>query len=580
MDNNPSITMIKAIQDFQAARHKAILGEIIARLKGESTGLLSFEDVRQKLRAQVGSKKVLKEIPISAIIGSVNRYQDFSRDFLPGQNVEEERWTNVELATYGLAGLPPIEVYQIDQAYFVSDGNHRVSVAKLLGVEQIQAYVTEVHTRVPLTADVRPDDLILKAEYSDFLEDTNLDTVYPDADFSLTVPGQYQALIEHISVHRYFMGIEQNREIAYTEAVKDWYDKVYLPVVQIIREHGILRDFQGRTETDLYLWIADHRAFLEDELKAQIEIAVAADDLVDQYSNRPYRVIARLGNKVVKALVPSILETGPAPGEWRQSMLPAHQVERLFADILVPLNGLEDGWNALDQALVVAERENSKLHGLFIVATGAEQDYINIQTIKDEFKARSSKAGMNGDFQVMSGDVTTGICERARWNDLVILNLTYPPETSWLGRMSSGITSLVQKCPRPILFTPQSPRRLENPLLAYDGSLKAQEALFISTYLAGRWNLPLQVVTIGDEDFIQDIQGDARKYLEEHDVKAEYLACAGDDPADVVIRQASELKVDLLLLGGYSRNPIIEVIRGSDVDTILRQAKIPLLICR
>src|SRR4030042_5107073 len=103
----------RALQNFRSARQKAILSEIIARLKGESTELLSFEDVRQKLKAQVSSKIILKEIPISAIVGSVNRYQDFLRDFLPRRYIDMERWSNIDAANQGMIGLPPIEVYQI-----------------------------------------------------------------------------------------------------------------------------------------------------------------------------------------------------------------------------------------------------------------------------------------------------------------------------------------------------------------------------------------------------------------------------------------------------------------------------------
>jgi len=107
-------------------------------------------------------------------------------------------------------GLPPIEVYQIGEVYFVQDGNHRVSVAYQLGARYIQAYVTEVQTRVPLTPDVQPVDLILMAEYADFLEGTRLDELRPGADLRTSIPGQYQALSEHIDVHRYYMGKSSN----------------------------------------------------------------------------------------------------------------------------------------------------------------------------------------------------------------------------------------------------------------------------------------------------------------------------------------------------------------------------------
>jgi hypothetical protein len=94
-----------------------------------------------------------------------------------------------------------------------------------------------------------------------------LDQTRPEADLRLTAPGGYETLKDHIAVHRHFMGLEQQREIPYQEAAAHWYDEVYMPVVQIIREQGIMRDFQGRTETDLYLWISDHRAQCQEILE-------------------------------------------------------------------------------------------------------------------------------------------------------------------------------------------------------------------------------------------------------------------------------------------------------------------------
>jgi nucleotide-binding universal stress UspA family protein len=580
MDDKPTINVIHAIQDFHSARQKATLREIMARLRGESTELLSYGEVRQKLRAQVGTKRELKEIPISAIIGSVNRYQDFSRGFLPGQNVDEERWANVELATYGMVGWPPIEVYQINEVYFVSDGNHRVSVARQLGIEQIQAYVIDVHTRVPLTPDIRPEDLILMSEYTDFLEHTNLDQIRPSANLSVTVPGQYPILEEHISVHRYFMGIEQNHEIQYSEAVADWYDEVYLPVVEIIQEHGLLKDFPGRTETDLYLWIAEHRADLEKEVNTQVEVTSAVDDLADQFSQRPYRQVARLGNKIVRALMPNFLDAGPAPGEWRQSIERDDRSERLFNDILVPVNGQEDGWNAVEQAIIIAKREGSQLHGLYITNVDEPPETLNPDNIRDDFVRRCESAGIHGDLQVKSGDIAEGICDRGRWNDLVVMNLSYPPDTSLLGKMSSGIRNMVQRCPRPIMFCPQTTRPLSHALLAYDGSLKAQEALFIAAYLGGQWHIPLAVISIGESDAINDIQGDARTYLEEYGIQAEYIISNDNVPVDIIFDHINQLDIDLLILGGYGHNPILELVQGSQVDEILRRSEIPLLICR
>ncbi len=282
-----------ANQDFRRARSRAALEEIMARLTGRSAELLCYEDVRQNLRTTTSTSRGLQDIPIDAVVGSVGRCTDFTRTFLPLKDSDRARWANVELAMSNLQGLSPIEVYQIDQVYFVVDGNHRVSIARQFGSAYIQAYVTEVKTKLSLTPDDQPDDLIVKAEYAEFLERTHLDELRPDGDLSVSVPGQYRELEDHIAAHRYLMGVEEEREIPYELAVADWYDTVYVPVVQIIREKDILRDFPDRTETDLYVWIARHQAELAQELDEEVRPEAAAEDLVERFSPRLRRVFGR-----------------------------------------------------------------------------------------------------------------------------------------------------------------------------------------------------------------------------------------------------------------------------------------------
>jgi hypothetical protein len=282
-----------ANEDFRRARSQAALEEIMARLTGRSAALLCYEDVRQNLRATTSTSRGLQDIPIDAIVGSVGRCTDFTRSFLPRKDSDRARWAKVELAMTDLKGMPPIEVYQIDQIYFVVDGNHRVSIARQFGSVYIQAYVTAVKTKLSLSPDDQPDDLIVKAEYAEFLERTHLDELRPDGDLSVSVPGQYRELEEHIAAHRYLMEVEEGGEIPYELAVADWYDTVYLPVVHIIREKDILRDFPHRTETDLYVWIARHQAELAQEQDEEIRPEAAAEDLVERFSPRLRRVLAR-----------------------------------------------------------------------------------------------------------------------------------------------------------------------------------------------------------------------------------------------------------------------------------------------
>jgi hypothetical protein len=304
---------VSANQDFRRARSQATLEEIMARLTGKSAELLCYEDVRQNLGATAPTLRGLQDIPLDAIVGSVGRCTDFTRSFLPLKDSDRERWAKVELATTGLQGLPPIEVYQIDRVYFVVDGNHRVSIARQFGAAYIQAYVTEVHTKLPLSPDDQPDDLIVKAEYVEFLDHTHLDEFRPDADMSVSVPGQYREIEEHVAVHRYLMEVEGKREVPYEAAVAHWYDTVYLPVVQIIREKDILRDFPGRTETDLYLWIARHCAELAQRLDGEISTEAAADDLVKTRSPRPRWVLSRVIERIQQAILPE-KAPGPATG--------------------------------------------------------------------------------------------------------------------------------------------------------------------------------------------------------------------------------------------------------------------------
>jgi hypothetical protein len=172
-------------EDFRLARRRAALGSIIARLTGKPAELLSYEDVRRQLRGREKATPKLKDIPVDAIVGSAGRYKEFTRDFLPGKTVNADRWIRVKLAMVGSRGVPPIEVYRIGDVYFVLDGNHRVSVAREMGLTHLEAYVTEVQTRLSLSPDVRPDDLIVQAEYLDFLDRIDRGRAY----ISCTHPG-------------------------------------------------------------------------------------------------------------------------------------------------------------------------------------------------------------------------------------------------------------------------------------------------------------------------------------------------------------------------------------------------------
>lgn len=560
----------RALDDFKYARRQATLEQIISRFTHRSADLLSYEDVKQKLGVTQRSEYRLEEIPLDAIVGSVGRYTDFTRSFLPKKNINDRRWSQVRQAMMGLIGLPPIEVYQIGDVYFVLDGNHRVSVARQLGATSIEAYVTEFHTRVPLSPDDQPDDLLLKAEYIKFLEKTRLDKSRPEADLTVTNPGQYRELEEHIAVHRYYMGMEQQREISFEEAAAHWYDRVFTPMVEIIRQRGILNEFPGRTEADLYVWVSRHRAELENELEMPIETESAVVDLATKQEG----LVAR----VLDVVTPDGLESGPETGTWREGRVAGRQ-DRLFRNLVVPVSGLESGWQALDQAVILARLEESRIHGLHIKTNNNDVEMGSGKTVQAEFEMRCKNAGVEGKLSLTVGRVARKICERARWADLVVLNLAHPPSSQPLAKLGSGFRTLIRLCPSPVLAVPGAAMPLQRALLAYDGSLRAEEALFVSAYLGSRWKIPLVVVTIVENGQSVDRPIErARSYLEKHEVDFTIETETGP-VGEAVLKTAENHQCDFILMGSYGHSPVVEMVLGSAVDHVLRESRIPILIC-
>jgi len=550
-----------ALQDFREARQRADLQEVLARLTGKSNELLSYEEVAQKLRLAARTERGVQSIPVKAIVGSVSRYADFTRTFLPRRTDDKERWVRVKTAFSDLegTGMPPIEVYKVGDVYFVLDGNHRVSVARQEGWPYIEAHVIEVQTNIPLTPDVQPDDLIVKAEYADFLEQTGLANLRPDVDLSLTAPGQYEKLKEQIQVHHYFLVQDQQRQVTYQEAAVDWYDEVYTPVAEAIRERGILRWFPGRTATDLYLWVSEHRQALQWELGWEIRPEAALTDLAAKESARAESQEA-------------------APGSWRQARLVDRYTDRLFMDILVPLSGTPESWRALEQALVIAQREEAHLHGLHIVDAEAQSRSPEALALQSRFQQQCAAAGVAGNLAIESGEVARQICQRALLTDLVVLHVAHPPAAGLPG-LSSGLRTIIWRSARPLLAIPGEVSRLERALLLYDGSSKAKEALFVAAYLGESWQIALTVIALLQGPKVGPAVLDyARRYLEFHELAADFILT--DGPLDVILKIMEERQTDLVLMGGYSTPALAEAMAGSTVNFMLREANCPLLICR
>lgn len=547
-----------AIHDFQSARQRGAVQEILARLTGKSTQLLSYEDVAEKLKLRARTERGVQHIPLAAIVGSVGRNTDFTRTFLPRHAGDQQRWANVKAVFMDInsgTSLPPIEVYKVGEVYFVVDGNHRVSIAKQEGLTTIEARVIEFKTDITLTPDVQPDDLIIKAEYVEFLDTTRIHEARPNVDLSVTTCCQYDKLLEQIHVTQYLLQEETKRDVPLQDAAASWYDTTYIPLAEAIRDRGLLHWFPGRTITDLYIWIAENRAALEKEQGWEIESDIAATDLIMERS-----VLSE-------------------PGSWRKARISTRYTDHLFMDILVPLSGDAESWDALEQAILIAKREEAKIHGLHIVDSKEKIESPNSLAVQTQFNQICADANVDGKLFIEAGDITKKICDRATMTDLIVLKIVHPPQGG-LASLSSPFRTIILNSSRPVLGVPAQATPFQRALLAYDGSDQSKEALFVATYLAEIWKTELLVFTAWDGTKVKtDTQEHVRKYLDIHEVAAEYII-SEHGAMDALKQTAEEHNADLVLMGSHGGSTLQQVFNGSALDYMLRESKVPTFICR
>lgn len=275
-DNHSSYFEQMATMDFDQAYKKGFFRVILNKLTQKRSGLVSFDEIRNKLEISNQRDIGMQEIMIEKVIGSLNRYQDFDDSFLPRQTHTRSRWENIDRVYLKGEYLPPVEVYKIGEFFFVIDGNHRVSVAREKGQVFIDAHVIELEIPFKLEGEFNWYQVLLNKEKLGFHQQTSIEKLRPQSEIHLSLVGQYSKLLDHINVHRYYTSEYLNREISYQEAVCSWYDNIYLPMVEIIRKRKILEHFPKRTEADLYLWIIEHLAYLKSSYKEDISFDEAA----------------------------------------------------------------------------------------------------------------------------------------------------------------------------------------------------------------------------------------------------------------------------------------------------------------
>jgi len=280
-----SVVAHTAAADFSKARGRAVFSEIQHFMNTDKDKLLSFHDVKDILKPKNQVYLGMQTVPIKLIVGSEGRYRDFNRYFLPKADHLRNRWMRVDEAHLQDIILPSVQLYEIGGVYFVRDGNHRVSVAKMQSVEFIDAEVIGLASEINIKPGMTTDELreaLIAYEKNIFYENTDFGKLTGDHALDFSTPGRYDVVYNHILVHKYFLNESQEKEMPFSEALVSWYQNVYGPTIEAIRKQWLKLDFPGRTESDLYVWIVKHWDFLKKKSRGY-PLSAAAGDFSRKY---------------------------------------------------------------------------------------------------------------------------------------------------------------------------------------------------------------------------------------------------------------------------------------------------------
>jgi hypothetical protein len=249
---------IDAQHDFLRARRRATLARLAGRLRGvpDDVGvILPYEEVVQALGFVSEHPAGHHVIQLEAIVGTVDRGREFDRSFRPTSGRVRSRWEHIAAAMRRGESMPPIDLVRIGEIYFVRDGHHRVSVARALGRTDIDAYVTEVVTKVGAEQAITLADLPLKSHERVFAERVPL----PEdarAEIMLTDPWDYAELAEHVEAWGFRTIQDRAEPINRRETAYLWLENEYRPVVAMLHEADLIGE---QTDTEAYLRISAER---------------------------------------------------------------------------------------------------------------------------------------------------------------------------------------------------------------------------------------------------------------------------------------------------------------------------------
>ena len=274
MDNRNTIYFSEA----QAAYRKFLKSSrgILGLNLKKQENLKSFTEIQKEENAYNSVNLGIKEIPLDKIVGSVEKYSYFDKNFVPKNDIVKQRWINIYVGYMMDSMLPPVILYKIKDDYYVYDGNHRVSVAKFLNFASIEAEVEEF---LP-TKDTK--DKVIYQEHMFFEKETGIEEII------LSEPIKYRYLREEIESYTDLLNKRRNRNFSLREGAEKWYKEVFLPIKGLLEENNIAKS-QKKNISDIFMFLLDHKYYLsknEGKNKGYLYSTIDFINLVKTNENR------------------------------------------------------------------------------------------------------------------------------------------------------------------------------------------------------------------------------------------------------------------------------------------------------
>ena len=361
--------------------------------------LKSFAEVQKEENAYNSVNLGIKEIPLGKIVGSVEKYSYFDKNFVPKNNIVKQRWISIYTAYMAETMLPPVILYKIKDDYYVYDGNHRVSVAKFLNFASIEAEVEEF---LP-TKDTK--DKVIYREHMFFEKETGIEGII------LSEPIKYKYLREEIESYTNLLSKRRNKEFTLKEGAAKWYKEVFLPIKVLLEENNI-EESQKKNINDIFMFVLDHKYYLsknEGKNKGYLYSTIDFINLVKTNDNRNLYDICKIETQeaIDKYIKLAVLDEELIDPEFQQkkekkellkkeiSEYISEALEKLPVRYSEYLSGTDNQEDIFTEYILEYMKILNKGKKLEILNTGSGQQELEDKTESADFHAEKKISVLN-----------------------------------------------------------------------------------------------------------------------------------------------------------------------------------------